>query len=320
MLIHILMATYNGERFLPEQLASIERQTQREWKLHVRDDVSVDGTWKILERFASEHSGQVELVRGEERLGAKDNFAWLLRGVREAGDYVFCDQDDIWEPEKLELLQKKLRESEKEKDQKENGLCQASVPALVYSDAVVIDENGELTAPSFAEQTGIPCAEDRVMEHLLLCNFVQGAAAMWNQSLHEIVSPHPVPGQALMHDWWLALVAAGHGRIVFLPQKLIRYRQHPDNVLGGFDRGEWHRTVRRKLMGGRIRRLVESNRQLFSERREQAEAYQRIYGDRRADRYLEIAGKRPKCYRAYLGIREGYIFLSKIYSLKYYLL
>ena len=311
MLIHILMATYNGERYLPEQLASIGGQTEGQWLLHVRDDISTDNTWQLLNDFAERYPGRVELARNEEKLGAKENFARLVQEVQEPGDYVFCDQDDVWEPEKLKKLQGKLRESEKEAEEVS--------PVLVYSDATVIDQEGEVVAESFVQQTGVFLPESRVMESLLLCNCVQGAAAMWNESLQKILGEHALPEEALMHDWWLALVAAGHGRIVFLPEKLSRYRQHTDNVVGGFDRQEWHRTVRRKLGSGKIRRLVESNHHMLELRRRQAEAYQRLYGDRRVERYLEIDGKRPKAYRAYLGVKEGYLFLSKAYSVKYYL-
>lgn len=312
MLIHILMATYNGEGYLSEQLDSIAGQTEAQWKLHVRDDGSEDGTWQMLQDFAEKHPGKVELARNKKRLGAKGNFARLLWEVREPGDYAFCDQDDIWEPEKLQTLQGKLRELEK--------LQAGILPTLVYSDAAVINEAGEVVAESFAGQTGVFLPQARVMESLLLCNFVQGAAALWNGSLQEILGRHAMPEEALMHDWWLALVAAGHGRIAYVPKKLSRYRQHDQNVVGGFDRQEWHRTVGRKLGTGKIRRLVESNHQMLMLRRQQAAAYERLYGDRRVGRYLEIDRKRPKICRAYLGIREGYIFLSKAYSLKYYLL
>jgi len=322
------MATYNGERYLPEQLTSIGRQTEKQWKLHVRDDISDDNTWQLLNDFAGRYPGKVELARNSERLGAKENFARLLLEVQEPGDYVFCDQDDIWEPEKLQRLQGKLRESEREGTVPGKigsgegfleGMERKDLPVLVYSDATVINREGEVVAESFVAQTGVFLPEKRVMESLILCNCVQGAAAMWNQSLQEIVGEHALPEEALMHDWWLALVAAGHGRIVFLPEKLSRYRQHTDNVVGGFDRREWHRTVRRKLGSGKIRSLVESNHHMQDLRRGQAEAYQRLYGDRRVERYLEIDGKRPKVYRAYLGMKEGYLFLSKAYSVKYYL-
>lgn len=308
MLIHILMATYQGAKYLPEQLASIEAQTTKDWKLHVRDDSSTDDTWQILKEFAGKHPNQVEIFQNNNRLGAKGNFALLLQEVQEPGDYVFCDQDDIWEPEKLVSLQKKLRERERVN----------KLPVLVYSDAVVIDEVGNVVAESFVGQTGVFLPEKRVMETLLLCNFVQGASAMWNQELHQIAGKHSVPEEALMHDWWLALVAAGQGEIVYLPERLTRYRQHGANVVGGFDRRKWHSRVRKKLFHGRIRQLVESNHQMQELRGRQAEAYQRIYGDRRVERYLEIMEKRPKCRRAYLGMKEGYIFLSKWYSVKYY--
>ena len=207
MLIHILMATYNGKKYLAEQLGSIAAQTEKGWKLHIRDDCSEDGTWELLQDFAAKFPGQVELKRNPKRLGAKRNFARLLQEVQEPGDYAFCDQDDIWEPRKLSTLQKRLREAErqerfpgKHRKKTDRHLAEGEgvLPVLVYSDAIVIDGKGRMLVDSFVGQTGIELPKTRAMESLFLCNFVQGAASMWNASLHKLLGRHPMPREALM--------------------------------------------------------------------------------------------------------------------------
>lgn len=311
-MIHILMAVYNGEKYLREQLDSIGKQTVTDWKLHIRDDGSSDGTLCIIEEFALRYPGKVHLL--EERqinnYGSKGNFAKLVECVREDGDYAFCDQDDIWEPDKLEISENELRKAEKCKDGK-------IVPAMVCSDARLIDEKGALTGESFAANSNLYVSGRQTFEKLLLYNFAQGTTMLWNMQLHRIVKN--IPAEAVMHDWWVALVAAGNGRIRYIPKQLISYRQHANNELGEFDRKAWHKSFLNKMKLSNWRSLVRNNRQLQCERARQAAAYNRMYDDRAAERYAEIM-KKGRIARTVTGIREGYIFLSKIYSIKYYIL
>ncbi len=306
--VHILMAAYNGEKYLEQQLASIGRQTIQNWVLHVCDDASSDRTPEILEAFQKRFAGQVFISRNQRNLGAKNNFAKLLTEVKEPeGYYAFCDQDDVWRADKLEKLCKKLQEEEKKKRQ----------PVLVWSDAALIDGHGRKAADSFVGQSGLVLPEKHVFEKLLLYNFVQGASAMWNWELHRLFTE--VPEQILMHDWWVALVAAGHGTIVYLPERLLGYRQHDNNVLGGFDRKKWHQSFLGKLNPCSWSRLIQNNHILQEERKAQTQAYIEIYGDERAEAYLHIM-KQNRFVRAYKGIRGGYLFMSWKYSVKYYLL
>lgn len=305
-MIHILMATYNGGVYLQEQLDSIAAQTEKQWKLHVCDDRSEDSTMEILSAFQSRYPAQVEIFQNEVNRGAKQTFARLVREIREPGDYAFCDQDDIWREDKLESLQKLLRETEI-----------AGEPTLVYSDATVVDDRRVVLADSFMESSGLRLPDQKVFEGLLLCNRVQGTAMLWNQELHQMVTE--IPAQALMHDWWIALVAAGHGQIVYLPESLLLYRQHTNNVIGNFDRQAWHHGFGKKLKPGNWRMLLDNNHMLQKQRIEQAQAYVERYGDGRAEKYLEIM-RRNRISRTLAGIQGGYLFLSWRYSLKYYLL
>lgn len=307
MQVHILMATYNGEKYLDEQLQSIAKQTMSNWMLHICDDCSSDKTISIIEHFSRKHTGQVTLLKNAKNLGAKQTFARLVREVRLPGDYAFCDQDDIWREDKLEKLQQRLRNEERDKKE----------PILVYSDASLIDKNQNILAASFIKDSGLLLPKHHVFESLLLYNMIQGAAMLWNQSLHQIITD--IPKQALMHDWWVALTAAGHGRIVCVPEPFSFYRQHDNNVIGNFDRKKWHRSLLKKMSIQNWQTLIQHNHKLQIERNKQAAEYVNRFGDSRAQEYL-ILMQKNRFLRTYLAIRKKYLFLSWKYSLKYYLL
>ncbi|MCI8307879.1 MAG: glycosyltransferase family 2 protein [Lachnospiraceae bacterium] len=311
-MIHILMAVYNGKRYLGRQLESIGKQTVTDWKLHIRDDGSTDGTLDIIEEFAKRYPGKVLLLEEPQKknYGAKGNFAKLVESVREEGDYAFCDQDDIWEPDKLQISFTELRKIEKDKD----GVIK---PAMVCSDARIIDENGVVTGESFAAKSSLYVPGRHLFERLLLYNFAQGATMMWNMPLHGMI--RHIPAEAVMHDWWVALVAAGRGRIYYIPKQLLSYRQHGNNELGEFDRKTWHRSFMNKIRISNWRELIRNNRELQNERIRQAEVFDRMYGGRLARRYADIM-KKGRITRTISGITEGYIFLSVTYSVKYYIL
>lgn len=305
--IHILMATYNGQEYLREQLESICRQSIQNWVLHICDDCSMDETIEIAEQFAERYANQIFIMKNEKNIGTKQTFARLIREVREPGDYAFCDQDDVWSENKLEIMQKRLRIEEKKINE----------PLLVYSDSNLIDEKGNCIGESLVNSSGLFLADKKIFESLLSCNMVQGAAMLWNWKLHQLITD--IPKQALMHDWWVALVAAGNGRIVFIPEKLSRYRQHTNNVTGGFDRQKWHKSFLKKIFIKNWKTLIVNNHILQAERIEQAQVYITRYSDDRAEEYIRIMSK-GRIMRTYLGIRKGYLFMSWKYSIKYYLL
>ncbi len=307
-MIHILMATYNGEEYIQEQLQSIISQTEKNWMLHICDDCSNDKTREIVYRFADRYPDQIFCSVNETNQGVRATFSRLLREVREPGDYAFCDQDDIWKPDKLETMLRELRAGETEDKE----------AVLVYSDVEVIDERGRVKADSFVRQSGLYFPKENLLERLFLYNFVQGAAMMWNYGLHCLVKE--IPPEALMHDWWLALVAAGNGKIIFIDKALAAYRQHSDNVVGAFDRRKWRKSMVRKGKISNWNRLRQNNRMLQKERILQAKAYRDRFGDKRADWFLQIMNDANRLRRAFHGIHGGYVFLSKQYSFKFYIL
>lgn len=219
--VNILMATFNGGLYLSEQINSIEAQTYKNWELYIRDDGSTDDTTKIVKSYVKrDHRIQLLPSLGQN-IGARHNFALLMENV--VGSYVmFCDQDDIWLPDKIEITLKAMKESEH--------WFGESIPTLVHTDCKVVDSACRVICSSFMQYQHMKHVEDNPLRILLTQNFVTGCTMMINRSL--LSKSLPVPHTAVMHDWWIALVAAAIGRIVFLPNATLLYRQHAENAVG----------------------------------------------------------------------------------------
>ena len=219
----IAMATYNGGRFVAEQIQSIQAQSYSDWLLYVRDDGSRDDTvQKILQIEREDH--RVKLVRDElGNQGPIGNFSTLMElALEKNADYVFfADQDDVWHTEKIATMLAGMQELELTHD--------ASTPLLVHCDLSVVNEVLQPIANSFVKFSRLsPTTADL---GVLLCeNQVTGCACAINRSLLELALP--VPRDVLMHDWWLALLASSVGKIGFISKPLVKYRQHVSNVLG----------------------------------------------------------------------------------------
>lgn len=221
--VAIVMATYNGDRFIAEQIRSIQAQSFTDWVLYIRDDGSRDDTVLKVLKIAGRDL-RVRLVRDElGNQGAIGNFSVLMKiAFEESADYIFfSDQDDVWHPEKLATMLAAIRELELK--------CGAATPLLVHCDLAVVDEELQPIADSFVKFLRLsPTSADL---GVLLCqNQVTGCACVINRALLELACP--VPNDVLMHDWWLALLASSAGKIGFVPKSLVMYRQHGGNVIG----------------------------------------------------------------------------------------
>ena len=155
-------------------------------------------------------------------LGAAGNFLSLVRQVK--ADYcLLCDQDDLWEPDKIAVLKQAMRDLE--------ARYGASTPLLVHSDCSLIDENWETIGNSFFSHQGWdPGAV--ILPRLLVQNNVTGCTLLMNEPLRKLVAEHAVAKDLFMHDWFIALTAASFGRIAFVSRPLTRYRQHAGNEIG----------------------------------------------------------------------------------------
>ncbi len=220
--IDVLLATHNGADFLDAQLRSLREQSEQGFRLLVRDDASTDATPALLEEWSARWPGKMELLDGGGlRLGACGSFAALL--ARSDADYaMFCDQDDVWLPEKIARTLGKMTAVERESG--------PDRPLLVHTDLAVVDASLRPLAPSYWRYQHLDVRRGVTLNRLLMQNVATGCAAMANRAL--VRKAVPIPAEAVLHDWWLALVAAAFGRIERLDEPTVCYRQHAGNQVG----------------------------------------------------------------------------------------
>lgn len=287
--VDILMATYNGERFVREQIESIQFQTFSDWRLLVSDDCSTDNTLDIVRDMAAADS-RIGILRRLKRSGsAQVNFLTALRDT--SADYVmFCDQDDYWLPGKLEAFLSFARDDE------------ASVPSLYFSDMKVVDESLFEVSSSFMAFSKLdPTRID--LNNLLALNCVAGCASMINRPLVNLVNDTKSLEGVVMHDVWVALIAAALGRIVYINEPTVMYRQHFDNSIGA--KG-YVSAICRGAGKGRERKSA-LRKTIF-----QAQAFEREYGKIIPENLKEILDayasfdKIGKLKRLYLCYRHGF--------------
>lgn len=222
-MIDILMCTYNGMPYIEDQLQSILNQTYTQWQLYVSDDGSNDDTWDLLQRYEKQYSGKIHIAQNQGAHGAKENFWGLIHRASKVSkaDYVmFCDQDDVWMPDKIERTLKKMQAAEQNADQ----------PVLVATDLVVVDEQMNELSPSFKAYMNLP--QDIALNRLILQNNITGCTVMINPALLALAGKVEKPQYTLMHDHFLAIVAMVFGQAVFLEDSTIYYRQHGHNSVG----------------------------------------------------------------------------------------
>lgn len=241
MTVDIALATYNGARYLKEQIESILAQDYQDWRLIVRDDASTDGTPTLLAAYEESCPGRIEVIKGDKkRLGIVGNFSAALTAT--SAPYVMCaDQDDVWLPHKLSLTLAGMKELE--------ALHGSDVPLLVHTDSEIVDSALQPVAESFAAFHKLK-PEQSPLAKLLVQNTVQGCTMMVNRALLNLALP--IPHVVRMYDMWMAQVAAGLGHIGYIEQATVQYRQHVANALG-----IRKKTLREKV--GHIQNMMEGN-------------------------------------------------------------
>ncbi len=289
----ILLAVYNGEKYLQQQLATIEAQTVP-WTMIVADDGSTDGSRSILENFAEQHPGKVRLVSGPRTGRPQDNFFALVNLLGTEAYVAFCDQDDLWRSDKLEILRRECIGLENR--------VGVDRPCLVYSDLAVVDQDDNIVADSFWTQTRVSPSKV-TLGSLLVENVSPGCAMLVNAAM--ISKFKEFRGDlhcALMHDWWLMLMAQAFGVPLHVDERLVRYRQHSANAAGSADRAGFAH-IRRKALQSRSHETARTSRQaaLF------AEAYRNDLSQRDLRRVLAMAtvSTRPKIVRLCSYVRHG---------------
>ncbi|MEA3544361.1 MAG: glycosyltransferase family 2 protein [Thermodesulfobacteriota bacterium] len=222
--LEIVLASYNGQTFIAEQLISLQScvgYSDCVERVLVVDDASVDNTAAIVASFAKHDPRIVWIPAVDGRRGVVANFA---RGLSlTCSPYVMlCDQDDVWAPDKISLQLELCREYEKSHGREQ--------PLLVFSDLQVVGAKLQQLSPSFFSYQKLEPEWSERLSQLLIQNVAPGCTLLLNRAL--IDKALPVPPQAVMHDWWLMLVARGFGQILWLDQPLVQYRQHGGNQIG----------------------------------------------------------------------------------------
>ena len=226
--VAILMATYNGEKYIAEQIESILNQTYKDWFLFISDDGSKDATLDIIQTYLDNYNDRIRLIGKNGHKGAKNNFNYLLQQVQEYAYYMFADQDDIWVDEKIEIQLREMLNLEKK-----NG---KDKPLLVFSDMKVVDESLGIISDSFFEYSNLNWKEENLLIKYLIHNYTAGCCMLCNHNMIECAGN--IPECATMHDYWIALVAAGIGTIKYIDLPLNLYRQHGGNAIGA-RQGKW---------------------------------------------------------------------------------
>lgn len=221
IMIDILLATYNGQKYLAEQMDSILAQTNQNWRLLVRDDGSSDGTVKIIEQHVARYPLRIKQVSDNcGHLGLALNFGRLLE-CAEADYFMFSDQDDIWLPNKIELTLNAMKAAEESYPDK---------PVLVHTDLKVVNSDLETIADSFWAFNKISPAAGSSLKRIIQRNVVTGCTLMINRKARQVSIP--IPKEARIHDWWLALNVARYGKIVYISVPTVLYRQHENSAIG----------------------------------------------------------------------------------------
>lgn len=221
-MVQIVMATYNGEKYLKEQIDSILSSSFQDFELHIFDDGSQDSTMDILKNYRDKYPEKIFISQNKRNLGVTLNFLKAISRTR--SDYVMlCDQDDVWRKDKIAKTLKRMRQMEVQfgKD----------LPIAVFTDALVVDNNLNTLNKSFFG-SGRLKPELIDLPHLLMENKLIGCTVMVNGSLRRILQSNPLPKKARLHDAWLGLIAASCGKISFINEPTLLYRQHEANVVG----------------------------------------------------------------------------------------
>lgn len=210
-MISIVLATYNGEKYLREQLDSIIAQSVSDWELVISDDGSTDLTIEIIE-FYKQKDSRIQLIKNVGRHGCAENFENAL--IHCLGEYIaFCDQDDVWEPDHLEHLYSILGDK-----------------SVAFANSEAVDS--ELKSLNFFWGEKFFIAEknlsDKLFLHLIFLNFMQGAAILFKRDLLKFL---PFPN-GIFHDHWAAISAVLNDGIAYSAKSILKYRQHNSNTYG----------------------------------------------------------------------------------------
>ncbi len=295
-MINIIMCTYNGERYINEQIQSIADSTVKDWRLMIFDDQSVDHTIQCIENCQKKYPGKIYYKVNQKKQGVVLNF---LKSIYEVGvqmkehDMIMlCDQDDHWNKDKIQKTANRMKQLIKVHGNK--------IPLLVSTDVTVVDETMNVLNPSFRAMNHYQI-RNMDLPHLLMENKVQGCTVMLNKSLAGMLDR--LPRTAIMHDSWLALIAVVFGRITYIDEPTMQYRQHTDNLQGSISYKE---DVKNKFsnLGGQ--------RQLVMKTTPQAAEFLKLYQN-------QIPEDSRRMLRAFATLPRQNFVLRRYHIIRYHL-
>lgn len=241
--VAILLSTYNGERFLEEQLNSLITQSHSGWTIYASDDGSTDGTLAILEDYRIKLGPERLTILAGPKQGFAKNFLSMVKNASIQADYfAFCDQDDIWLPERLSTAIARLQS------------IPNNQPALFCSRTRLIDEKGSPIglSPLFSKPA---CFKNAIVQSI-----AGGNTMLFNNSARTLLANTHTEQTIISHDWWLYILVSGcGGHVHYSSQPLVNYRQHGNNLIGS-NSSFRDRLVRiEKIFKGTFREWNESN-------------------------------------------------------------
>ena len=269
--IDILLPTYNGEKYLREQLDSILNQTYKNIRLIISDDCSKDSTPKILEEYRKKDE-RIELYLQKENTGVVKEIEFLLKKVK-SNYYMLADQDDVWLPIKVEKSIETLKKQNAD---------------LVFGDLEVVDEKLETIYPSFGDFMLLNRKIHKYIDSYkvnYLYNCVTGCTILSKKEFIEKILPIPTESKYLIHDHWIGLIVALNGKLAYMPEKYIKYRQHGNNQVGtdkishGFKNIEQVRELFINVKLGVFGTYVNNKEKFSKELQEQNEKALNYYND-----------------------------------------
>lgn len=275
--VEVLLATYNGERFLREQIDSILAQDYKNLRVLARDDGSSDGTTVILREYEQRFPDRFCVMPTDAPTGsAKNNFLRLMK--TSASEYVcFSDQDDVWLSDKVSRSMRAMATLESRYG--------TTTPLLVFTDLRVVDDALEILHESLWKQAGVKPERINDLAAVLGHNIVTGCTALVNRCLLDISLE--MPEEAVMHDSWIALLASAFGASEMVREKTVLYRQHDRNVVGV--------DMRKKSTWELLARFLEGEGRILQWKTNErvAEAMLRVHGK-------DLCPKNRKLLEAYL--------------------
>jgi len=214
--ISVLLTTFNGSKYIKQQLDSIFAQDILPDEIIICDDNSPDETGSLLRNYKGNGVTPIKLFVNEKQLGVVQNFKKAAKLAKKGNWLAFSDQDDIWMPQKLKKLGEKMKQIDND-----------ILPALVYSDLALINRNNAVTAGSFWEKQNIKPSTLN-FPRLLYGNTATGCTMLINYPMAEEL--FSMDSNQFLHDEWLTLIAYSFGKVNFLTDKLVLYRQHENNL------------------------------------------------------------------------------------------